>query len=435
MIARLDANHDDFAGALQRLRTIPEDGEGDVRAIVADILEKVKSGGDQAVIELTNKLDNQSARDMQALTIGKDRLKKAYESLDPLVRDALDDAATRVENYHQRQLQAVGGGNWEYQDDLGNTLGQRVRGMNRAGIYTPGGKAAYPSTVIMTAIPARVAGVSEIVLCVPTPNGEVNDLLLAAAHRCEVDQVFAVGGAQAIAAMTYGTETIRAVDKIVGPGNIYVATAKEMVFGKVGIDMIAGPSEVVIVADDSANVDWVIQDMFAQAEHDELAQAIVVSDSEELLDAVEARLPAKLRSENRKDIIGRSLADRGALILVEKLETAFEIVNELAPEHLQLAVENPMTYLPRVKNAGAVFLGSDTAEVVGDYSAGPSHVLPTSSTARFSSPLGVYDFLTRTSIVNCSAEGAIKLNRTAAILAVEEGLTAHAESARARVKG
>ncbi len=435
MIRRLEASSGSFPDDLKKLLSISDESQDDVRRTVTDIIDRVKNEGDAALVDLTNQLDGQSAKSVDELIISGERLEQAYNRIEELTRDALDEAAARVETYHEKQLQATGGADWEYTDELGNLLGQRVRGMERVGIYAPGGKAAYPSTVVMTALPAKVAGVREVVLCVPTPNGEINELLLAAAHRCGISRVFAVGGAQAIAAMAYGTETVPAVDKIVGPGNIYVATAKEMVFGKVGIDMIAGPSEVVIVADETANVDWIIQDMFAQAEHDELAQAILITDKESVLQAVQDRLPEKLEAESRKSIIEKSLVDRGALILVESLEQGFDVVNQIAPEHLQLALQDPSSFLPRIERAGAVFLGMETAEVVGDYSAGPSHVLPTSSTARFASPLGVYDFITRTSVVQCSPEGAVKLNRTAAILAVEEGLTAHAESARARVKG
>jgi len=436
MITRLDSGSPQFLLALQSLGEFPEGDQAQVRASVASILEEVRIRGDEALIELTNRFDGQHVSDMAALQIGQDQLQEAYESIDDLVRDALIESAGRVREYHEHQKAAISSGDgWSYTDSLGNLLGQSVQPMSRIGIYAPGGKASYPSTVIMTAIPAQVAGVNEIILCVPTPGGELNPTLLAAAHLCGIDQVFALGGAQAIAAMAFGTETVPKVDKIVGPGNIYVATAKEMVFGKVGIDMIAGPSEVVIVADDTADPNWVIQDMFAQAEHDEMAQAIVISPSEKLLGVIAEQLPIKLAQQQRRDIISEAISSRGALIKVKDLNEAFEIVNKLAPEHLQLAIEAPETWLPNVKHAGAVFLGVDTAEVVGDYTAGPSHVLPTSGTARFASPLGVYDFQTRTSIIQCSREGAINLSRAAAILATEEGLHAHAESALSRVKG
>jgi histidinol dehydrogenase len=436
MIARLDSDSPQFLSALQSLGEVPEQDEAQVRASVAGILKDVRVRGDEALVELTNRFDGQSVSNMAALSIRSDQLSEAYESIDDLVRDALTEAADRVRDYHEHQKLSISSGDgWRYTDNMGNHLGQSIRPMSKVGIYAPGGKAAYPSTVIMTAIPAQVAGVNEMILCVPTPRGELNSTLLAAAHLCGIDKVFALGGAQAIAAMAFGTETVPKVDKIVGPGNIYVATAKEMVFGNVGIDMIAGPSEVVILADDSADPNWVIQDMFAQAEHDEMAQAIVVSPSEKLLDVIAEQLPKKLGQQKRQLIISEAISSRGALIKVKDLNEAFEIVNKIAPEHLQLAIEAPELWLPNVRHAGAVFLGVDTSEVVGDYTAGPSHVLPTSGSARFSSPLGVYDFLTRTSIIQCSREGAIKLSRAAAIIASEEGLDAHAESALARVKG
>jgi histidinol dehydrogenase len=436
MIARLDSDSPQFLSALQSLGEFPEQDQLQVRASVADILEDVRVRGDEALVELTNRFDGQSVSDMAALSIGQDQLLEAYESIDDLVRDALIESADRVREYHEHQKASIASGDgWRYTDNMGNHLGQNIRPMSRVGIYAPGGKASYPSTVIMTAIPAQVAGVNEMILCVPTPGGELNPTLLAAAHLCGIEHVFSLGGAQAIAAMAFGTEAVPKVDKIVGPGNIYVATAKEMVFGKVGIDMIAGPSEVVIVADDSADPNWVILDMFAQAEHDEMAQAIVISPSEKLLGVIAQQLPIKLAQQKRRSIISEAISSRGALIKVKDLDEAFEIVNKIAPEHLQLAIDAPEAWLPNVEHAGAVFLGVDTAEVVGDYTAGPSHVLPTSGTARFASPLGVYDFQTRTSIIQCSREGVVKLSRAAAILASEEGLYAHAESALARVKG
>ena len=436
MIARLDSASPQFRSALQSLGEVPDQDQIQIRSGVADILEDVRVRGDEALVELTNRFDGQTVSEMVALSIGQEQLLEAYESIDKLVRDALIESANRVREYHEHQKASMASDDeWRYTDNMGNYLGQNIRPMSRVGIYAPGGKASYPSTIIMTAIPAQVAGVKEMILCVPAPSGELNPTILAAAHLCGIKQVYSVGGAQAIAAMAFGTEAVPKVDKIVGPGNIYVATAKEMVFGKVGIDMIAGPSEVVIVADDSADPNWVIQDMFAQAEHDEMAQAIVISPSEKLLEAIVEQLPIKLSQQKRQPIISEAISSRGALIKVNDLNEAFEIVNRIAPEHLQLAINAPESWLPSVKHAGAVFLGVDTAEVVGDYTAGPSHVLPTSGTARFASPLGVYDFQTRTSIIQCSREGAVKLSRAAAILASEEGLYAHAESALARVKG
>ena len=436
VIKRLATKDAGFEDQLTDLLSFPEDVRLEARAEVEQILSDVKARGDAALVELTNRLDRRSVSDMSDLVIDRARLQEAYERIDPLIREALTESANRVRSYHEAQLAALGNGeNWQYTDEQGNLLGQRVRGMNRIGIYAPGGKAAYPSTIIMTAVPARVAGVAEIVLCVPTPGGELNEVLLAAAHLCGIDQVFTLGGAQAIGAMAYGTQTVPGVNKIVGPGNIYVAMAKALVFGQVGIDMIAGPSEVVIVADDTADPDWLVQDMFAQAEHDEMAQAILIAESETLLQKVADLMPAKLRKEPRRDIISRSIERRGALIKVDSIHAAFDVVNRIAPEHLQLAVTEPEKYLEQVHHAGAIFLGVNTTEVVGDYTAGPSHVLPTGGAARFSSPLGVYDFQARTSIVQCSPEGAIHLNRTAALLAKAEGLDAHAESARSRVKG
>jgi len=436
MIARLDSASPQFRSALQSLGEVPDQDQIQIRSGVADILEDVRVRGDEALVELTNRFDGQTVSEMVALSIGQEQLLEAYESIDKLVRDALIESANRVREYHEHQKASMASDDeWRYTDNMGNYLGQNIRPMSRVGIYAPGGKASYPSTIIMTAIPAQVAGVNEMILCVPAPGGELNPTLLAAAHLCGIKQVYSVGGAQAIAAMAFGTEAVPKVDKIVGPGNIYVATAKEMVFGKVGIDMIAGPSEVVIVADDSADPNWVIQDMFAQAEHDEMAQAIVISPSEKLLEAIVEQLPIKLSQQKRQPIISEAISSRGALIKVNDLNEAFEIVNKIAPEHLQLAINAPESWLPSVQHAGAVFLGVDTAEVVGDYTAGPSHVLPTSGTARFASPLGVYDFQTRTSIIQCSRDGAVKLSRAAAILASEEGLYAHAESALARVKG
>ncbi|MBO6656297.1 MAG: histidinol dehydrogenase [Pseudomonadales bacterium] len=436
MISYLDTTAADFSDELNRLLAFAEEDQAEVRGTVLSIIRDVRDRGDAAVLELTNRFDHQSAGSMADLTLDAADLKAAYESLDPLVCDALEESASRVRAYHEAQLRAMGEGeHWQYEDDYGNQLGQRVNAMARVGVYAPGGKAAYPSTIIMTVLPARVAGVEEVVLCVPTPGGEINPVLLAAAHLSGVDRVFSIGGAQAVAAMAYGTESVPRVDKIVGPGNIFVATAKELVFGDVGIDMIAGPSEVVIVADDSVDPDWVIQDMFAQAEHDEMAQAIVISDSAKLLEQIHSRLPDMLAKQSRRNIIETAIRDRGAIIQVADLDEAFDVVNRIAPEHLQLAMADAPGYLERVRHAGAVFLGVDTTEVVGDYTAGPSHVLPTSGTARFASPLGVYDFQTRTSVIHCSRQGSIRLNRAAAIIAAEEGLDAHAESARFRVKG
>ena len=434
MIRRLDSSRSGFNSALAALLESSEVNQLEVSEKVKQIIKEVKTGGDRSLVELTNRFDGRSVNEITDLIVGRSRLQQAFNDLDPLTSDALKLSVERIERYHHQQLK-VGAASWDYTDDLGNRVGQRVRAMTRVGLYVPGGKASYPSTVLMTAIPARVAGVEELVLCVPMPNSEENKVVLAAAWLSGVDLVLSVGGAQAIAAMAYGTESIPKVNKIVGPGNVFVAAAKEMVFGDVGIDMVAGPSEVVIVADDSADAECVIRDMLAQAEHDEMAQAIIISSSQQLLSAIETRLPDITNNEARQEIIEKSLSSRGALIKVRDLSEAFRIVNTIAPEHLQLALVDAREYLDQIKWAGAIFLGIDTAEVVGDYTAGPSHVLPTGGTARFASPLGVYDFQVRSSVIECSAEGSVYLNRAAEIIADAEGLSAHAKSASLRVKG
>ncbi|MCH7741063.1 MAG: histidinol dehydrogenase [Proteobacteria bacterium] len=439
MIRRLLSDDAGFTEQLNQLLRVDAAELIRIREVVAGVIAQVRQDGDAALLAYTSKFDDLDVSSVSELEVTKDRLQRAFDNIDSLVREALQVSADRVLAYHEKQKAALGGKDWTYVDDDGNRLGQLVRSISRVGIYAPGGKASYPSTVIMTAIPARVAGVKEITLLVPTPGGVVNETLFAAAHIAGVDRVFTIGGAQAIAAMAYGTETIGKVDKIIGPGNIYVSSAKQMVFGDVGIDMVAGPSEVVIVADNTANVDWLVMDMFAQAEHDEMAQAILVSWDDSLLNAVAASLERGLQGREeqppRLDIIRQSIVDRGALIKVSDAEEAMRIVNIIAPEHLELAVEDPQPLLQSVQNAGAIFLGNLSAEVVGDYTAGPSHVLPTGGTARFTSPLGVYDFQVRSSLIHCSAMGAIKLSRDAAILAKEEGLTAHAESANYRLQG
>lgn len=436
MIRRLNRNDADFRGEFESLIRVPEASASEYRAQVEEILARVRQEGDAAVLELTNRFDQTAANSMEDLEISPREMKAALDRIDPLVVEALETSIERVRNYHAKQLDAAGGnGEWSFEDDHGNRLGQRVSPMERVGVYAPGGKACYPSTIIMTVVPARVAGVSEIILTTPTPGGEVSDILLATAHLCGVDKMIRVGGAQAIGALAYGTETIPRVDKVVGPGNIYVATAKELVFGTVGIDMIAGPSEVVIVADEQADVDWLVMDMFAQAEHDEMAQAILISANESLLDKVAQRLPELLSTMARKDIITQAIDDRGALIQVDDLEQAADLVNEIAPEHLELAMANAESFSQQIRHAGAIFIGDSTAEVVGDYTAGPSHVLPTNGTARFASPLGVYDFQVRSSLIHCSPRGSVQLSRAASILAEEEGLEAHARSAQYRVQG
>lgn len=440
----LDAGAAEFDRQLSELLTLDMAVSEKVQQTVQDIIRQVRESGDEALVKLTNQLDGRQLASPAGLTVSSEQLAAAAGRLDPLVLQALTESAERIRAYHEQQSQGLVN-SWDYQDLLGNRLGQQVRPLQRVGIYVPGGKAAYPSSVLMTAIPARVAGVEELVLCTPVParvqkvaNGTDIDLpgdaLLAAAHLAGVSRVFTLGGAQAIAAMAHGTQTIPAVNKIVGPGNAFVTAAKQQLFGQVGIDMIAGPSEVVIVADETANPDWVIQDLFAQAEHDEMAQALLITPSIKLRDAVQAGMPAALAEAGRAEIIGTSLANRGAIIQVADLDQAMAVANRIAPEHLQLAVAEPESLLSKVQCAGAVFLGHATAEVVGDYAAGPSHVLPTAGSARFSSPLGVYDFLSRTSVVQCSPRGAVELNRAAAILARVEGLGAHAAAAENRVK-
>ncbi|WAM47262.1 histidinol dehydrogenase [Vreelandella venusta] len=400
-----------------------------VQARVEEILADVKRRGDSAVVEATNRFDRLSVESMEQLCLSPEQLKMAFDGLPAEQRNALSAAAERIKRYHERQKPS----SWQYEEADGTVLGQKVTPLDRAGIYVPGGKAAYPSSVLMNAIPAHVAGVREIVMVVPTPDGVLNDLVLAAAHLAGVDYVFTIGGAQAIAALAYGTESIPRVDKIVGPGNIYVATAKRAVFGQVGIDMIAGPSEIMVVSDGQTDPDWLAMDLFSQAEHDEDAQAIFVSWKADHLDAVEASIERLLPTLEREDIARASLQRRGALILCQDQAEAIELINRIAPEHLELSVETPSDWLDDVRHAGAIFMGRHTSEALGDYCAGPNHVLPTSGTARFSSPLGVYDFQKRSSIIHCSPDGASELGKIASVLARGESLTAHARSAEYRI--
>jgi len=433
---RLSTASPSFTEDFAALLSVQEENHENVLQDVRDILRSVKTDGDEALLSYTNKFDGVSKDSFAELEVSKQQMADAVGRIDPIVLDALQQSIERVRSYHLRQKEAYGNqADWSYEDEMGNQLGQLVRGMERVGIYAPGGKAAYPSSIIMTAIPAKVAEVDEIILTVPTPGSEINQALLATAHLCGVDRLFTIGGAQAIGALAYGTETVPRVDKIVGPGNIYVATAKSIVFGDVGIDMIAGPSEIAIVADSSVDPEWLMMDMFAQAEHDEQAQSVLISTDSALLDSVAVLIEARMSGMARGEIIKTAIADRGALILVRSNEEALALINQMAPEHLELCLENPDEILPGIRNAGAVFVGKHTAEVVGDYSAGPSHVLPTSGTARFASPLGVYDFQVRSSLVRCSREGAIQLNRAASIIARTEGLEAHALSAELRVQG
>lgn len=420
----------DFDDKLKKLLAFETAQDDRVDEVVAGILKDVKKRGDAAVLEYTNRFDKTSATNLAELEIGKEELMAALNSLPADQRDALQVAADRVRIYHEKQLMS----SWSYTEADGTLLGQQVTSLDRVGLYVPGGKAAYPSSVLMNAIPAKVAGVLELIMVVPTPNGERNQLVLAAAAISGVDRVFCIGGAQAVGALAYGTATVPQVDKIVGPGNAYVAAAKRRVFGVVGIDMVAGPSEILIICDGKTNPDWVAMDLFSQAEHDELAQAILLSPDVEFLDKVSASIQKLLEEMPRKDIIRTSLTDRGALILVRDLDEAAEIANYIAPEHLELSMDEPLAFSKKIKHAGAIFMGRNTCEALGDYCAGPNHVLPTSRTARFSSPLGVYDFQKRSSLIMVSAEGAQVLGKVAATLAYGEGLQAHARSAEYRLK-
>ena len=401
-----------------------------VNTIVREILAAVRERGDAAVLEYTNRFDRMNVSSMAELEIAPERLQQALKTIPAEQREALELSAARVRGYHEHQKQD----SWSYTEADGTLLGQQVTPLERAGLYVPGGKAAYPSSVLMNAIPAKVAGVRELIMVVPTPDGEVNDLVLAAAAVAGVDRVFAIGGAQAVAALAYGTETVPRVDKIVGPGNIFVATAKGMVFGTVGIDMIAGPSEILIVCDGKTDPDWIAMDLFSQAEHDEDAQSILVCPDGTFLDQVAESIARLLPTMERSAIITTSIQERGALIKVRNMDEAVEVANFIAPEHLELSVEDPLAMAPKIRHAGAIFMGRYTAEALGDYCAGPNHVLPTSRTARFSSPLGVYDFQKRSSLIMCSADGASELGKTASRMARGEGLTAHARSAEYRTK-
>jgi len=429
-IARLDSSHADFWKRLDQLLAWEGVSDEQVNATVKEILTEVRGRGDAAVVELTNRFDRLQAATMADLEISHDRLQKALDALAPERREALERAAARVRAYHEHQKLE----SWSYTEPDGTLLGQQVTPLDRVGLYVPGGKAAYPSSVLMNAIPAKVAGVAELIMVVPTPDNVVNELVLAAAAIAGVDRVFAIGGAQAVAALAYGTETVPRVDKIVGPGNIYVATAKGMVFGAVGIDMIAGPSEILVVCDGNTDPDWIAVDLFSQAEHDEDAQSILVSPDAEFLDRVAESMTRLLPEMERSEIIRASLSARGALVLVRDLHEAVAVANHIAPEHLELSVENPEDMARNIRHAGAIFMGRYTAEALGDYCAGPNHVLPTSRTARFSSPLGVYDFQKRSSLIMCSPDGASDLGQTASVLARGESLTAHARSAEYRIK-
>ncbi|SMF34823.1 histidinol dehydrogenase [Pseudogulbenkiania subflava] len=426
---RLSSSQADFAERLKALLAFETAQDPAVDAAVAAICDDVKARGDAALVEYTNRFDRTDAASMAGLTLSRDELEAAYKRLSSEVREALEAAAGRVRRYHEKQLMQ----SWSYEDEDGTLLGQQVTALDRVGIYVPGGKAAYPSSVLMNALPAKVAGVGEIIMVVPTPGGEKNDLVLAAAYVAGVDKVFTVGGAQAVAALAYGTESVPQVDKITGPGNAYVAAAKRRVFGVVGIDMVAGPSEILVICDGETDPDWIAMDLFSQAEHDEIAQAILLCPSADYIAKVEASIEKLLSAMPRRAIIEASLGNRGALIEVMDLAEACAIANYIAPEHLELSVAEPEVWLPGLKHAGAIFMGRFTSESLGDYCAGPNHVLPTSRTARFASPLGVYDFQKRTSLIRVSHAGAQKLGQIASVLAHGEGLTAHARAAEFRL--
>jgi histidinol dehydrogenase len=424
-IRQLSSRSPGFNAELTGLLAFEETADEKLEATVAAILADVRKRGDAAVLEYTRKFDRLPLADAAAMELSRDELRIAFEGLPVEQRSALEQAAQRVTDYHKKQVQT----SWSYTDADGTLLGQQVTPLDRVGLYVPGGKAAYPSSVLMNALPAKVAGVAELIMVVPTPDGVKNQLVLAAAYLAGVDRVFTIGGAQAVAALAYGTLTIPKVDKVVGPGNAYVAAAKRRVFGVCGIDMIAGPSEILVICDGNTDPDWIAMDLFSQAEHDELAQAILLSPDEKFIGAVAASADKLLGQMPRRDIIKTALENRGALIHVADLDEACNISNRIAPEHLELSVADPQAWLPKLKHAGAIFMGRYTSEALGDYCAGPNHVLPTSGTARFSSPLGVYDFQKRSSLIQVSAHGARKLGDIASVLAYGEGLQAHAQSA------
>jgi len=428
-IRNLNTNDADFWSQLDKLLAWDSVSDQGVFDTVNGILSDVKKRGDTAVIEYTNKFDGMDIKDMQELEVPPERLQEALNKITDEQRAALEKAAARIKSYAEYQKMD----SWSYTEEDGTVLGQQVTALDRVGLYVPGGKAAYPSSVLMNAIPAKVAGVPELIMVVPTPNGDINELVFAAAAIANIDRVFTIGGAQAVAAMAYGTQTIPAVDKIVGPGNIYVATAKRMVFGTVGIDMIAGPSEILVICDGKTDPDWIAMDLFSQAEHDEEAQAILVSPDADFIKKVLQSIDKLIEEMPRAKIIRESLEGRGAVILANDMNDAIEIANYIAPEHLELSVKNAQELAKEIRNAGAIFMGRYTAEALGDYCAGPNHVLPTSRTARFSSPLGVYDFQKRSSLICCSADGASELGKIASTLAHGEGLTAHARSAEYRI--
>ena len=429
MITKLSSQQRDFNTKLSSLLSWESVSNKDVANTVEEIINTIRSKGDKALIDYSIKFDGVKAKSMADLIIPQEELEKSFDGLSDKQKNAIKIAAERIKAYHLKQNQQT----WSYKEKDGTFLGQKITPLDRVGLYVPGGKAAYPSSVLMNAIPAKVAGVEELIMVVPTLNGTTNQLVLAAAYISRVDMVITVGGAQAIAALAYGTESVPKVDKIVGPGNIYVATAKRAVFGQVGIDMIAGPSEILIICDGNTDPDWIAVDLFSQAEHDEDAQSILLCPDKAFIDKVEKSIEKLLPSMDRKNIIETALKNRGALIHTEDMDEAIAISNRIAPEHLELSVENPETLLDSIKHAGAIFMGKYTCEALGDYCAGPNHVLPTSGTARFSSPLGVYDFQKKSSLIMASRESANTLGKIAATLADGEGLQAHAKSARYRV--
>lgn len=429
---RLSCADSDFEAKFKARLHWSADTDAAIEQRVADILADVQQRGDAAVLDYTARFDGLSVGSMAELELTQAELKAAFESIPAAQRDALQAAAKRVRTYHEAQKKASGE-SWSYRDEDGTLLGQKVTPLDRVGIYVPGGKAAYPSSVLMNAIPAHVAGVGEIIMVVPTPRGEKNALVLAAAYVAGVTRAFTIGGAQAVAALAYGTATVPKVDKITGPGNAYVASAKKRVFGTVGIDMIAGPSEILVLADGTTPADWVAMDLFSQAEHDELAQSILLCPDAAYIDEVQAAIHRLLPAMPRSGIIAKSLSDRGALIHTRSMEEACEVSNRIAPEHLEVSSRDPHRWEPLLKHAGAIFLGAYTSESLGDYCAGPNHVLPTSGTARFSSPLGVYDFQKRSSLIEVSEAGAQVLGQIAAELAYGEGLQAHARAAELRL--
>ena len=428
-IKKLKSTDKNFLSELKKLLVFDSDGNEEIVKTVHDIVNLVRKDGDKALLEFTKKFDRISINSIQGLEINQDQLSEALDRIPQNTRESLELAAKRIHDYHLKQKSE----SWTYKDDQGSSYGQKISPLDRVGLYVPGGKAAYPSSVLMNAIPAKIAGVKDLIMVVPTPDNEKNDLVLAAAKIAGVDRIFAIGGAQAIAALAYGTETIPQVDKIVGPGNAYVAEAKRKVFGQVGIDMIAGPSEITIICDGKTNPDWIAMDLFSQAEHDELSQSILIATDKAFVDSVMISINKLITKMPRKSVIKTSLENRGIFITVKDLKEAAAISDYISPEHLELSVENPEDLLKNINHAGAIFLGRNTCEAVGDYCAGPNHVLPTSGTARFSSPLGVYDFQKRSSLISLSAETATDLGSIASVLAEGEGLYAHSASAKYRI--